>query len=64
MNFERNMNAPDGIHEVVEFNEYKSALWWEKHRRRSELLNRIMPFAITAFIVIGFCIVGYMEKAL
>lgn len=63
MNFERNMNAPDGIHKVIEFNEYKSPRWWSERRHRQWLINRLAPYALIVMMVAAFCIVGMLENA-
>jgi hypothetical protein len=56
--FTRNA-ADDGIHETV--NEYRSAKWWSGQRNREALMERLMPFAIVAGALIGFCVVGIVE---
>lgn len=53
--------ADDGIHDNIEFNEYRSAKWWSEQRHREWLMERLMPFAIVAGALIGFCIVGFVE---
>ncbi len=53
--------APDGIHETVEFNEYRKPKWWSEQRHREWLIERLMPFAIVAGALIGFCVVGIVE---
>ena len=62
--FTRN-DADDGIHDNIEFNEYRSAEWnarrWEKRMRRQLVMEKIMPFAIVAAIVAAFAILGYVE---
>lgn len=44
--------ADDGIHDNIEFNEQRHREW---------LMERLMPFAIVAGALIGFCIVGFVE---
>lgn len=58
--FTRNA-APDGIHDNIEFNEYHNAKWWSQQLHREWLMERLMPFAIVAGALIGFCIVGLVE---
>lgn len=59
--FIRNTAAPDGIHDNIEFNEYRNPKWWTEQRHREWLMERLMPFAIVAGALIGFCIVGFVE---
>ncbi len=68
MNFERNMNAPDGIHKVIEFNEYRSAeywtAFWARRMRRAFVMEKIAPYLIVLGTIMAFLVVGYMERAL
>lgn len=59
--FVKNTNAPDGIHDNVEFNEYRSARWWTARMHREWLLDRIAPFGIAVGMVLAFAIIGTME---
>jgi hypothetical protein len=68
MNFERNMNAPDGIYENIEFNEYRSAeywtAFWARRMRRAFVMEKIAPYLIVLGTIAAFLAVGYMERAL
>lgn len=64
MNFERNIAAPDGIHDNIEFNEYRSAKWWTEQALRRQLIDKLAPFGIVAGAIIAFCMVGLVEFAL
>lgn len=55
--------APDGIHDIVYFNEYKSPRWWSERRHRQWLINRLAPYALIVLMVAAFCIVGMLENA-
>ena len=55
--------APDGIHDIVYFNEYKSPRWWSERRHRQWLINRLAPYALIVMMVAAFCIVGMLENA-
>ena len=55
--------APDGIHDIVYFNEYKSPRWWSERRHRQWLINRLAPDALIVLMVAAFCIVGMLENA-
>ena len=59
--FIRNTAAHDGVHDSIEFNEYRNPKWWSGQRNREALMERLMPFAIVAGALIGFCIVGLVE---
>lgn len=61
--FIRNTAAPDGIHETIAFNEYRSAKWWSERRLRQRLINRLAPYALIVLMVAAFCIVGMLENA-
>lgn len=62
-NFIKGVNAPDGIHDIVYFNEYKSPRWWSERRHRQRLINRLAPYALIVLTVAAFCIVGMLENA-
>jgi len=62
--FVRNANAPDGIHELIEFNEYKSPKWCSERRLRRELIEKLAPYAIVVMTVAAFCIIGIIEDCL
>jgi hypothetical protein len=68
MNFERNMNAPDGIHKVIEFNEFHNAeywtAYWTRRMRRAFVLEKLAPYLLVLGIVVAFLVIGYMERAL
>lgn len=68
MNFERNMNAPDGVHEVIEFNEYRSAeywtAFWARRMRRAFFIEKVAPYLIVLGTIMAFLVVGYIERAL
>lgn len=66
--FIRNTAAPDGIHENIEFNEYRSAeywtAYWARRARRAFVMEKIAPYLIVLVTVAAFLAVGYMERAL
>lgn len=68
MKFERNIPASDGIHETVEFNEYRSAeywtAFWARRMRRAFLMEKIAPYLIVLGTLMAFLVVGYIERAL
>ena len=61
--FTRNA-APDGIHENIEFNEYKDPAYWLKRRARRAIIENLAPFGIVVGTLVAFLAVGYMERAL
>lgn len=65
--FTRNA-APDGIHDNIEFNEYRSAeywtAYWARRTRRVFVMEKIAPYLIVLGTVAAFLAVGYMEHAL
>mgnify|MGYP003290258578 CR=1 FL=1 len=65
--FTRNA-ANDGIHENIEFNEYRSAeywtAFWARRMRRAFVMEKIAPYLIVLGTVAAFLAVGYMEHAL
>lgn len=64
MYFERNIAAPDGIHDNIEFNEYRNAKWWTDQRCRRELLDKVAPLAIIAGTLLSFVIMAHIENAI
>jgi hypothetical protein len=60
--------ADDGIHETVEFNEYRSAeywtAFWSRRMRRAFVLEKLAPYLLVLGIVVAFLVIGYMESAL
>lgn len=64
-NFIRNTPAQDGIHDNIEFNEFRSAEYWTAcWKRRASVLNKMAPYMIVLGTVAAFIAVGYMEIAL
>mgnify|MGYP003397590293 CR=1 FL=1 len=62
--FIRNTAAPDGIHENIEFNEYKDPAYWLKRRARRALIENLAPFGIVVGTLVAFLILGYIEVSL
>lgn len=60
--------ADDGIHESVEFNEFRSAEYWtdlwSRRMRRVFVMEKLAPYLIVLGIVVAFLAVGYLESAL
>lgn len=53
--------APDGIHETVEFNEYKDPAYWLKRRARRAFWNHVGSVGICVGMFLAFVIMGYIE---
>lgn len=68
MKFERNIPASDGIHDVIKFNEYRSAeywtAFWARRMRRAFLIEKVAPYLIVLGTLMAFLVVGYIERAL
>ena len=64
-NFIKGANAPDGIHDNIEFSEFRSAKWnarrWEKRMRRQLVIEKLMPYAIVTGTLVAFLVLGYIE---
>lgn len=58
--FTRNA-ADDGIHENIEFNEYKDPAYWLKRRARRAFIEAVAPAAIVVGTLVAFLILGYIE---
>ena len=63
MNFERNIHAPDGVHdEICYFNEFRPNRKWQS---REELLRRLKDYVGTlsaaALVIGGFVAAGIVE---
>lgn len=59
--FTRNTAAPDGIHDNIEFNEYKDPAYWLKRRARRALIENLAPVGIVLLTLAAFVIMGYIE---
>ena len=62
--FIRNTAAPDGIHDNIEFNEYKDPTYWLKRRARRAIIENLAPFGIVVGTLVAFLILGYIEVGL
>lgn len=62
--FIRNTAAPDGIHENIEFNEYKTPEYWLKRRARRAFIDAVAPAGIMVGTLLAFLILGYIEVGL
>ena len=60
-NFIKGANAPDGIHETVEFNEWQTPAYWMKRRARRAIIENLAPFGIVVGTLVAFLILGYIE---
>lgn len=61
--FTRN-TADDGIHDNIEFNEYKDPAYWLKRRARRAFIEAVAPAAICVGTLLAFLILGYIEVGL
>lgn len=59
--FTRNTAAPDGIHDNIEFNEYKDPAYWIKRRARRAFIENLAPAAIVVGTLVAFLVMGYIE---
>lgn len=59
--FIRNTAADDGIHDNIEFNEYKDPAYWLKRRARRAIIENLAPFGIVVGTLVAFLILGYIE---
>jgi hypothetical protein len=57
-------NAPDGVHDNIEFNEYKDPAYWLKRRARRAFIEAVAPAAICVGTLVAFLILGYIEVCL
>ena len=68
MKFERNIPASAGKHDVIKFNEYRSAeywtAYWTRRMRRAFVMEKLAPYLIVLGTIAAFLAVGYMERAL
>ncbi len=62
--FIRNTAAPDGIHDNIEFNEYKDPAYWLKRRARRAFIEAVAPAGIVVGTLLAFLILGYIEVGL
>lgn len=65
--FTRNA-APDGIHDNININEYRSAeywtAFWARRVRREFIMEKLAPYLIVLGTVVAFLAIGYMDSAL
>ena len=61
--FTRNA-ANDGIHDNIEFNEYKDPAYWLKRRARRAFIEAVAPTGIVVGTLLAFLILGYIEVGL
>jgi hypothetical protein len=62
--FVKRENAPDGIHDRIEFNEYRNAKWWTAKMHRQWLLDKVAPYIIVLGAIASFFIMGVLERGL
>ena len=60
-NFVKGGNAPDGIHDKVEFNEWHCPSYWMWQRARRALLEHIAPVGIVVLFFIALLFTGLIE---
>lgn len=60
--------AYDGIHDNIEFNEFRSAEYWtacwKRRMRRAFVMEKLAPYMIVVGTLLAFLAVGYIESAL
>lgn len=58
----------DGIHENIQFNEYRSAefwtAYWARRTRMALVKEKLAPYLVVLGAVVAFLAIGYMESAL
>lgn len=59
--FIKGTNAPDGIHDNIEFNEYKDPAYWLKRRALRAFIENLAPFGIVVGMLVAFLILGLIE---
>lgn len=58
--FTRNA-ANDGIHDNIEFNEYKDPAYWMRRRAIRAFMENVAPVGIVLLTLAAFVIMGYIE---
>lgn len=58
--FTRNA-ANDGIHDKIEFNEYKDPAYWMRRRAIRAFMENVAPVGIVLLTLAAFVIMGYIE---
>lgn len=56
-------NAPDGIHDGIAFNEFRSPRWWSARRHREWLLDKVAPWLFAAMLLGAFVLAGWVDAA-
>ena len=59
--FVKGTNAPDGIHEKIEFNDYRDPAYWLRRRGWRAFIENVGPVLICVGTLLFFLVVGYIE---
>lgn len=59
--FMKGINAPDGIHDRIEFNEYKDPSYWMRRRAIRAFIENVGPAVIVVATLLAFLVMGYLE---
>lgn len=62
--FMKGINAPDGIHDRIEFNEYKDPSYWMRRRAVRAFMENLAPIGIVLGTFLAFLVLGYIEVGL
>ena len=54
----------DGIHDRIEFNEYKNPAYWMRRRTIHAFMHNVAPFGIVLLTLLAFFIMGFIEVCL
>lgn len=57
-------NAPDGVHENIEFNEYKDPAYWLKRRALRAFIDNVGPVLIVLLTAVAYVIIGFLQGCL
>ena len=49
---------------MFEVNEWKPKVGWVKYRRRQEIKSKICAYLGLAMLLLGYCLVGYIERGM
>jgi hypothetical protein len=57
-------NAPDGVHDNIEFNEYRNPEYWMKRRMRRAFMENVVPALIVVLTFVAYVIIAAIDGTL
>lgn len=61
LNFIKGEPAPDGVHDTVEFQEWKNPVYWARRRAIHDAFEKLAPVVFAILLFLAFFAIGYIE---